>query len=239
MGLSTSATTTQAGGRPWSVVSREVARPAVSTLTLTAVVVLAASGCGTKTVQAPQNVAPAARPASGAAPWPAPPDPLELTRKAGLTPEPEELLAYHVHSHLDVFLNGEPVRVPAGIGINIHDPAVHHAPLPDGTEGYGGISHPCAQPCISPLHTHDDTGILHTESARSSPNTLGQFFTEWNVWLDRKCVGGYCRPATSVLVYVDGDRYTGDPAAISLTDHKEIAILIGTPPKKIPTSFGF
>jgi hypothetical protein len=184
----------------------------------------------------PENVQPASTPASGAAPWPAPPNPLQLARQAGLKPEPHEFFAYHVHAHLDVFVNGNPVPVPAGVGINIHDPAVHHGTLSDGTEGYGGISD-CGKPCISPLHTHDDSGILHTESKRSHPNSLGQFFTEWNVRLSRKCVGGYCRPAASVLVYVDGDRYAGNPAAISLTDHKEIAIVIGTPPKKIPTKF--
>ena len=29
-----------------------------------------------------------------------------------------------MHAHLDVFVNGKPVTVPAGIGINIHDPGV-------------------------------------------------------------------------------------------------------------------
>jgi hypothetical protein len=200
--------------------------------------VLVASGCGGKKVEVPENVAPAPTPTSGAIPWPAPPNPLELARKAGLVPEPHEFFAYHVHAHLDVFVNGQPVRVPAGIGINIHDPGVRHGRLPDGTEAYGGIKL-CDQPCISPLHTHDDSGILHTESARSSPNRLGQFFTEWNVKLDRSCVGGYCKPAASVLVYINGDRYEGDPATIQLTDRKEIAIVIGTPPSEVPTSFKF
>lgn len=198
---------------------------------------LALSGCGKGGLDVPKDIQPAPTPTSGAAPWPAPPNPLELARKAGLEPETHELFAYHVHAHLDVFVNGQPVQVPAGIGIETDDPAVHHAVLDDGTDAYGGISRPCAQPCISPLHTHDVTGILHTESAKSHPNRLGQFFTEWDVALNRMCVGGYCAPGASVLVYVDGDRYTGDPAAIPLTDHKEIAIVIGTPPKDIPTEF--
>ena len=33
---------------------------------------------------------------------------------------------------------------------------------------------------------------------------------------------------------MNGNRYRGDPRAILLTDRKEIAIVIGTPPKKIP-----
>jgi hypothetical protein len=69
-----------------------------------------------------------------------------------------------------VFVNGAAVRVPAGVGINIHDPGVHSFHQADGTTAYGGIQR-CATPCISPLHTHDDTGILHTESPTAVPNS--------------------------------------------------------------------
>jgi hypothetical protein len=207
---------------------------------LLAFVAVGLSGCGaTTSVEPPENVAPAPTPASGAAPWPAPADPLQLTRDAGLEPETREFFDYHVHAHLDVFVNGQPVRVPAGIGINIDDPAVHRGELEDGTMTYGGIDPPCDEPCISPLHTHDETGVVHTESAQSQPNRLGQLFTEWDVRLDANCVGGYCSPAASVLVYVDGTLYEGDPAEIELTDGKEIAIVIGTPPTEIPASFAF
>jgi hypothetical protein len=168
--------------------------------------------------------------------WPAPPNAMERTREAGLTPETHEFVALHVHAHLDVFLNGERVVVPAGIGINIDDPAVKKGKTPDGSTGYGGINPPCAKPCISPLHTHVTDGILHTEAKKNQFNTLGEFFTEWNVRLDPSCVGNYCRPATSVAVYVNGEKYAGDPRQIKLTNAKEIAIVIGSPPDKIPST---
>jgi hypothetical protein len=38
---------------------------------------------------------------------------------------------------------------------------------------------------------------------------------------------------------VDGDRFEGDPATIELSDQKEIAIVIGSPPATIPASFDF
>ena len=211
-------------------------RSAAPLLLLFAVSVLA--GCGGGDVDAPEDVQAAPTPASGAAPWPAPGDPLGLTRKAGLEPETHEFLDYHVHAHLDVFVNGEPVVVPAGLGIAIDDPAVQHDVV-DGTDNYGGIDPPCAEPCISPLHTHDVTGVVHTETRDRIPNTLGQFFTEWGVALDQSCVGGYCEPEASVLVYVDGRAYEDDPAAIELTDGKEIAIVVGTPPDTIPVSYRF
>jgi len=130
------------------------------------------------------------------------------------------------------------VTVPAGIGINIHDPAVHLFTT-DGQPAYGGISPPCQQACISPLHTHDVTGVLHTESPTDVDHTLGQFFTEWGVRLDAACVRTYCKPQWQIAVYVDGVKLgaSDDPRAILLTDHKEIAIVIGTPPTMIPSQF--
>ena len=96
----------------------------------------------------------------------------------------------------------------------------------------------CAKPCISPLHTHDNSGILHTESATTVPNRLGQFFIQWGVPLRPRLCRRLVRPS-SIEVYVNGKRYGGDPRAILLSDHKEIAIVIGTPPKKIPKTADF
>jgi hypothetical protein len=180
---------------------------------------------------------PGAPPASkvGALPWPAPADPMALARAAGLVPETAERLEYHVHAHLDLFLDGRAQVVPAGIGINTDDPAVHRSTTND-QPSYGGISTPCAQPCISPLHTHDVTGILHTESATPTANTLGQFFIEWAVPLTNTCVGGYCQPASPIAIYVNGQLVTGDPRSIALLDHTEIAIVIGRPPAQVPAT---
>jgi hypothetical protein len=199
--------------------------------------VLALAGCGGSGKKTPTPVRAAPTPAKDAAPWPAPADPMKLTVEAGLTPETHEFLFLHVHAHLDVFVNGMPVTVPAGIGINIHDPGVHSAKAKDGSTVYGFIDPPCAQACISPLHTHDISGILHTEAKKNQFNNLGEFFTEWNVRLGDKCVGGYCKPTAPISIYVDGDAYTGDPRQIGLEDLKEIAIVIGTPPTEIPSTF--
>ncbi|HEX9350151.1 MAG TPA: hypothetical protein VF877_02640 [Gaiellaceae bacterium] len=196
--------------------------------------VLALAGCGDKSGS--KQSSPAPRPATGAPPWPAPPNPMKLTRKAGLFPERAEFLQYHVHAHLDVFVNGKPIRVPAGIGIDIKDPGVTSEKLADGTTSYGGIEL-CRRVCISPLHTHDDTGVLHTETKTVQPNRLGQFFTEWAVRLTPECVGGYCKPKAPIAIYVDGQAYDGDPRDIELSDGKEIAIVIGTPPDSIPSEF--
>ncbi len=93
-------------------------------------------------------------------------------------------------------------------------------------------------PGISPLHTHFADGVLHTEAKKDQFNTLGEFFTEWNVRLDSGCVGGYCRRTATITIYVDGTPAGGDPRAIQLEDKREIAIVIGTPPANIPSRFG-
>src|SRR2546423_10421210 len=61
--------------------------------------------------------------AGGAPPWHAPQNAMQLTRQAGLTPETHEFVFLHVHAHLDIFVNGKKVLVPAGIGLNIQTPA--------------------------------------------------------------------------------------------------------------------
>jgi hypothetical protein len=172
------------------------------------------------------------------APWPAPTNPMALTCKAGLVPEKAEFLQYHVHAHLDVFIGGKAALVPAGIGIDLDNPAVQADTGENGGLVIGaGLKQECDKPCISPLHTHDLSGLLHTETEKPSPNKLGQFFTEWAVRLTPDCIGAYCTPKTPIKIYVDGKVETGDPSEIELADLREIAVVIGTPPAKIPMEF--
>ena len=171
------------------------------------------------------------------APWPAPKNPMALACKAGLVPEKAEFLQYHVHAHLDVLVDGKPVLVPAGIGIDVDNPAVRTDTGPNGLVVGAGLVQECDQPCISPLHTHDLSGLLHTETKTPQPNQLGQFFTEWAVRLTPECVGGYCKPEVPIKIYIDGEVETGDPRKIELSNLREIAVVIGTPPARIPSKF--
>jgi hypothetical protein len=166
--------------------------PAVLLATLMATILTA---CGST------SEAPPAPPAPGELIWPAPGNPLELTVSAGLQPETKETLTFHVHAHLDVLVDGRPVLVPAGIGINVEDAGVKHGQS-NGGPTYGGIAG-YAQPCISPLHTHYESGVIHTESGTNVSHRLGQFFTEWAVKLSNGCMGTYCEPATTIRVYLE------------------------------------
>jgi hypothetical protein len=123
----------------------------------------------------------------------------------------------HMHQHLDLFIHGHPVPVPAEIGVN-------------RVEGF-----------IAPIHTHDGSGVIHIESSVVSRYTLGQFFDIWGLRLTSTCLGGYCNAGDQLLrVYVNGAPVTSPPRDIGLEDNQEIVITYGTAqelPAPIPSTF--
>ena len=81
---------------------------------------------------------------------------------------------------------------------------------------------------ISPLHPHTTSGIIHIESDRPGTFTLGQFFDEWGVHFNARCVGGYCTGNDKELrVFVGGKRVSGDPRRVVLRNRQEIAVVFG------------
>jgi hypothetical protein len=131
----------------------------------------------------------------------------------GLTTLPQEAVNTHYHSHLDIFVNGKKVRVPALIGINT------------------GAQY------LTQLHTHDTRGVIHVESPKANDHfTLGQFVAEWGVFLNSRCIGAYCN---GLKWYLNGQRQTGNPQRYTLQSHDEIAIVVGKPPKTIPSRYQF
>jgi hypothetical protein len=132
--------------------------------------------------------------------------PLDLTTMGG-----HNGLVMHFHVHLDIFVNGKHVKVPAFVGINL-----------------GGNY-------LTELHTHDARGVIHIEAQKARSFTLGQFFAEWAVFLNAHQIGGY----KGMKWYLDGKLQTADPQALVFKPHQEIAMVVGKPPAKIPSSFKF
>lgn len=131
----------------------------------------------------------------------------------GLTTLPgHEGLVEHYHAHLDIFAGGKRVTVPALVGIN-------------SGAGY-----------LTELHTHDSSGVIHIEAQKKRDFTLGQVFAEWGIFLNGRCAGAYCN---GLKWYVNGKEQTGNPAGLVLEPHQEIAIVVGKPPAKIPSSYAF
>jgi hypothetical protein len=139
-------------------------------------------------------------------PWDKPTDTSAAVAAAGLPMLGEEGNAVHIHAHLDIIINGAPIQVPANIGLDE------------------------VRQQISPLHSHDTSGVIHIESPTTPATfTLGQFFTEWQVSLAADHIGGLTTDSTHQLkTYVNGKPYTGDPAGLVLAAHDEIAIVYGT-----------
>ena len=125
--------------------------------------------------------------------------------------------ALHIHQHLDIFVNGTPVAVPANIGVG--------------------------QRWISPIHTHNASQIVHIESPIIASFTLGQFFDVWGVKLTETTLGGYVADETrSLTVYVNGEKYVGDPRMLELGERQQITIVYGTDsetPSPIPSTYQF
>jgi hypothetical protein len=125
----------------------------------------------------------------------------------------------HTHQHLDLFVDGQRVAIPPDIGIDR------------------------VNLILSPIHTHDATGIIHVESPIIRDFTLGEFFDVWGVPFDAHCVGGMCDGNGRTLsVFRDGQLVTGDPRSIVLDAHEEIVVAIGTPaqlPNPMPASYAF
>jgi hypothetical protein len=132
----------------------------------------------------------------------------------GVSSNQMEQLAYHIHAHLAIYVNGKQMTVPYGIGIA----------QPWSTEPDNGSYFVDSGGAFYYLHTHDDTGVIHIESPTSATYTLGQFFAEWNQQLSTTQIGKY---TGSVITYVNNAKYTGDPADIKLTAHDVIQLDLG------------
>lgn len=153
-----------------------------------------------------------------APPWPVPADTLGAVRAAGLPMLSSEGTVEHIHAHLDIRVDGHAVTVPAQLGID---------------QGSGQIS---------PVHTHDTSGVIHIESPVTSSFSLGQFLTEWQLSTSADHLGGLKVGGDALLrAYVNGKAHAGDPAGIILHAHDEVALVYGTPAQQAnpPSTYTF
>ena len=94
-----------------------------------------------------------------------------------------EIIMY-THSNLNVTVNGKSLLVPNGVGINStlwNDHSLDKFGTERKATTFGMIS-----PAMSPLHTHDTTGIIHVESTEYKNYTLEDFLNIWGLRLEGK-----------------------------------------------------
>ena len=202
-----------AGARPKKSASRSR-----TSLVLTVAVLAALLFAGWLLLRSTSSDPPVAAPDVGAVsrsqpPWAPRQEGLqEAVEAAGFPPVGDE--SYHVHALLSVFVDGEPVEVPANIGI-------------DTTTGYH-----------SPLHTHTPDGVIHFEADEPSAFTLGQFFTMWGVDFSAQRLGPFTPEGdNAVQVYVNGTPVE-DPTTYEINEGDNVVVAYGEPgsfPTEPPT----
>jgi hypothetical protein len=117
-----------------------------------------------------------------------------------LTPVPEGTpLAMHIHPHLDLFIDGQAVGIPAGIGIT---PA-------------GDL----------PLHTHDASGLIHIESPIVRTFYLQDWFTVWQTTSFGQQVAGEINSAIAAEATVNGQMMPSWQTIV-LHDHDQIVMQV-------------
>jgi hypothetical protein len=130
----------------------------------------------------------------------------------GIEGSSREMLAVHIHAHLSLFLDGQQIAIPYGVGI-VRPFQVQN--------GFVGIASG-----LYWLHTHDATGIIHVESPDNRTYTLGNFFDIWGEPLTTRNVAGL---DGEVHTFVDGRPHPGNPRDIVLTAHEQITLEVGDP----------
>jgi len=112
-----------------------------------------------------------------------------------------EMFSYHIHAHLDIFVNEYPSPVPAAIGIVVQN----H--------------------CFYWLHTHKSDGIIHIEPPTVKQFTLGQFF---DVWRSSNTLSPPSQEEP--IIYVNGQLASTKLKDTPLRSHDEIVLVYGSPP---------
>jgi hypothetical protein len=133
----------------------------------------------------------------------------------GIQCAPVEQLAYHIHAHLQVYVNGQPRSLPGAIGLV--------GPVPQQTANgpfYGAVQ------CYYWLHTHASDGVVHIESPTERLYTLGDFFDEWRQPLSSNQVAG---ARGQVTAFINGQRWIKSPRALPLLPHAVIQLDVGAP----------
>ena len=124
-----------------------------------------------------------------------------------------EQVAEHTHARLTIFVDGQPRKVPYGVGIA-------------GPQIQQGIGVPfvVSGACFSWLHTHAADGIIHTEAPVQRVFTLGNFFDVWGQPLGPNTVGPAKGPVTA---FYNGKLYAGNPRNIPIGKHVQIQLDVG------------
>ncbi len=78
----------------------------------------------------------------------------KTNRQLALTCTTDMATQFHIHTNLEIIINGQKQEIPTDVGIN--------------------------NGCMNSLHTHDNSGKIHIESPEKRDFNLSDFFAVWN-----------------------------------------------------------
>jgi len=117
-------------------------------------------------------------------------------------------MVLHNHVRLNVTVDGQPVVVPAHIGMAMVGQAEEPLLYGDHSLDKYGMAG------MSPLHTHDTTGLIHMESNAMRNFTLGEFLDIWK---------GLDTNGKTVIATLDG-KPVSDFRSILLRDGEQVTL---------------
>jgi hypothetical protein len=137
----------------------------------------------------------------------------------GVSCDRGEQLAYHIHVHLTIYINGKLYPLPKGVGI-----------AADGS-------------CIYWMHTHKNDGIIHIEAPENHNLSLDDFL---NIWYKDFPKLGPPAELNQIgwKIYINGKLRTDLVAAplhieLPLTSHNIVTMEYGTPNPRPDTIYVF
>lgn len=134
----------------------------------------------------------------------------------GIYCEQGEQLAYHIHAHLTIYIDGQPVTVPQGIGIS-----------PSNS-------------CIYWLHTHATDGVIHIESPTVHLYTLQNFLDIWESFNSSQInFPTQLASPDGWTIYVNGKQVKGPFSNISLHAHDVVTLVYNSPGIKPDTVYAW
>lgn len=141
----------------------------------------------------------------------------------GVYCDSNEQLAYHIHAHITIYMNDQPVPLVANTGI---------APV--------GVTSQANVTCFYWLHTHDASGVIHIESPTTKLYTLNQFFDIWEKFSSSSSAfPPELLSSTGWTIYVNGKQVNTDFNHLVLHAHDLITIGYNSPNIKPDTTYAW
>jgi len=125
-----------------------------------------------------------------------------------------EQLAFHIHAHISIYINGQSMPLPANVGI-------------------------IGNTCYYWLHTHNTDGIIHMEAPQFVKLRLGTFLKMWRDQFSRLQYQNQLSSTTGWTAYIQGKPYNGDFNKIELKGHELITLVYNSPHVKPDTVYSW